>query len=273
MGATLVQFRKNTIASTGFTISCWATFHAWIVTRCWTGLFLPQYIFSRQDVILGLGQDGLIANLAKYVKGQPIIGINPDPERNSGVLLPFSLTKGIHAMNRTLEGKATVIPVSMAEARFNDGQRLIAFNDFYIGTSGHTSARYRLSVHNRSEDQSSSGIIVSTGAGATGWMSSIFNMARGLFKFQGIRANLSQPQLGWEADQLLFAVREPYKSPVSEANICFGIMEQSEQLKVRSYMTGNGVVFSDGIEADRINFNMGGEVTIGLAPEKANLVR
>ena len=35
-----------------------------------------------------VGQDVLVANVAKYLSGQPVIGVNPEPERNSGVLVP-----------------------------------------------------------------------------------------------------------------------------------------------------------------------------------------
>ena len=67
--------------------------------------------------------------------------------------------------------------VSMAETKLNDGQRLLAFNDFFIGTSSHVSARYTISFGDISEFHSSSGIVVSTPAGSTGWLSSMINMA------------------------------------------------------------------------------------------------
>jgi len=55
----------------------------------------------------------------------------------------------------------------MARARLNDGQELLALNDLFIGRRTHVSARYALRVGDYVEDQSSSGIIVSTGAGST----------------------------------------------------------------------------------------------------------
>ena len=64
------------------------------------------------------------------------------------------------------DGKRKTLPDWM-RARLNDGQRLLAFNDFLIGHRTHVSARYRLTWHGRTETQSSSGILVSTGAGST----------------------------------------------------------------------------------------------------------
>lgn len=45
---------------------------------------LDRFIFAPEDVVLAVGQDGLVANAAKYLTGQPVLGINPEPERNPG---------------------------------------------------------------------------------------------------------------------------------------------------------------------------------------------
>lgn len=51
---------------------------------------LSRFLFEPEDVVVVVGQDGLVANTAKYLDGQPVLGINPDPERNPGVLVPHS---------------------------------------------------------------------------------------------------------------------------------------------------------------------------------------
>ena len=51
--------------------------------------FLPNYDFWNTAVVVVVGQDGLVANAAKYVGDLPIIGINPDPGRIDGILVPF----------------------------------------------------------------------------------------------------------------------------------------------------------------------------------------
>ena len=45
-----------------------------------------------------------------------------------------------------------------------------------------------------------------------------------------------------------------------------------ETLIVESQMGLNGVIFSDGIEADYLTFNTGARAEISLAPRKATLV-
>ena len=51
--------------------------------------FLPNFVFAPEDTVVALGQDGLVANTLKYLNGQPVVGVNPDPERWDGRLLPF----------------------------------------------------------------------------------------------------------------------------------------------------------------------------------------
>ena len=70
----------------------------------------------------------------------------------------------------------------------------------------------------------------------------------------------------------MFAVREPFQSKKTQADLNAGILTSQKKLVLESYMPTNGVIFSDGIETDFLNFNSGAIVTIGTAREKANLV-
>ena len=228
--------------------------------------FLPTYIFTDQDLVLVIGQDGLVANTAKYVNGLPIIGINPDPERYDGILLKHTPNNLPDILKNIIKGSFKTKQVTMAKATLNDGQTLLAFNDFYIGADSHVSSRYDIEFNGKKERQSSSGILVSTGAGSTGWLSSIFNMTDNISK------KTSRTQINWNDDKLIFVVREPFLSKVSQTSVGYGIITQGEKLKITSHMPTKGVIFSDGIEADFLNFNTGSSVEIGIAVEKANLV-
>jgi NAD kinase len=232
---------------------------------------VPTYLFSKQDLVVTLGQDGLVANTAKYAAGQPILAVNPDAERFDGVLLPL-LPAGLKsALERVTSNRARIRPITMAEARLKDGQRLLAFNDLFIGARTHVSARYRIRQGQRGENQSSSGIIVSTGAGSTGWLSSIFNETAGILAYFG-GAPVAPMRMEWEEERLLFVVREPFVSRHSQAAIVMGLVVPGDPLALESQMPSGGVIFSDGIEADHLDFNSGAIASIGIAPEKANLV-
>jgi hypothetical protein len=228
--------------------------------------YLSNFIFAAEDRVVVLGQDGLVANTMKYLGGQPVIGINPDPARWDGVLLPFTCKDLPKIMGEA--SKRPVKSVTMAEARLNTGQTLLAVNDVFIGQRSHVSARYRIAVGGRAERQSSSGIIVSTGFGSSGWMKSIY---------AGLRAAGAAPSgfdgtLPWDTQRLHYFVREPFPGRTSEANIVIGLIEAGAQLTVTSEMPENGTVFSDGIEADFLEFNSGTTVTIGVAAESGRLV-
>jgi hypothetical protein len=232
---------------------------------------VPTYVFSKNDVIVTLGQDGLVANTAKYVGGQPILAVNPDPERFDGVLLPFRPADLRAGLERTLAGKASARTVTLAEARLKDGQRLLAFNDLFIGAATHVSARYRIRHGDRRENHSSSGIIVSTGAGSTGWLSSIFNETSGILAFLG-GAPVQPVRMDWQEQRLLFVVREPFLSRHSQATIVAGAILPDVPLALESQMPTGGVIFSDGVEADHLEFNSGAIANIRVASEKACLV-
>ncbi len=232
---------------------------------------VPTYVFSKNDIVVTLGQDGLVANTAKYVSGQPILAVNPDVERFDGILLPFQPLDLRPNLERTLTGNARLRAVTLAEAKLKDGQRLLAFNDLFIGASTHVSARYRIRFGDRRENHSSSGIIVSTGAGSTGWLSSIFNETSGILSFLG-GAPVRPVRMEWEEKRLLFVVREPFVSRHSQAAIVAGTVLPSAPLALESQMPVGGVIFSDGIEADHLDFNSGAIANIRIAPETANLV-
>ena len=160
---------------------------------------------------------------------------------------------------------------SFAEATLNDGQRLLAFNDLFIGANSHVSARYQITYNKKTEEQSSSGIIVSTQAGSTGWLSSIFNMSLGINKFVE-KENSKKKYAKLKDNQLMFVVREPFASKKTQVETIAGIITEQSKLVVQSYMPNNGIIFSDGVETDFLKFNSGTIATIGIAKEKANLV-
>lgn len=233
---------------------------------------VPTMLFSRSDIIVTVGPNGVVANTAKYVGTQPIIAVNPDPAQHEPILTPFDATQARPAVERVLADHATCRTVTLAEARTNDGQVLRALNDLFIGARTHVSARYDLALGDRTETQSSSGVIVSTGAGSTGWLSSVFNMAHGLLHFAQAPDALHDVRLAWDDRRLMFVVREPFASRHSSAEVVAGIVDDSQSLVLESRMADGGVIFSDGVESDYIAFTTGTRATIAPAAEQARLV-
>jgi NAD kinase len=235
--------------------------------------FLPSFIFGPDDIVVALGQDGLVANTMKYLDGHPLIGVNPDAGRHDGVLLPFVPSDLPALLGDVAAGRRPFKAVTMAKAVLTDGQVLYAVNDLFVGARSHVSARYEIVAADQREIQSSSGLIVSTGLGSTAWFKSIVTGALAIAGALGrpAAAELYSPR-PWDANELQFAVREPFPSKVSQTNLVVGRLVKAERLRVRSLMPEEGVIFSDGIEADRLDFNSGTEAQIMVAERQGRLV-
>ena len=162
----------------------------------------------------------------------------------------------------------------MAESKLNDGQSILGFNDLFIGAKTHVSARYDIAQGKQKEYQSSSGIIVSTGAGSTGWLQSVYTGASNVVRALGgqVKDQKNGGRMPWDTDHLIYAVREPFPSKATGTQMSFGVITKNKPLKLTSHIAENGVVFSDGIEADYLQFNSGATATIRVADKKAMIL-
>lgn len=231
--------------------------------------FLPSYQFGGRDIVVVIGQDGLVANTLKYLDGQPVIGVNPDPARWDGKLLPFEIGDLERVVTQCVAKQADFSSITFAEAVTNMGQRLLAVNDLFIGPKSHTSARYKLGWSDRVEEQSSSGVIVSTGFGSTGWFQSVLAGACGV---TGVSNHPMIQGFSWSEKKLQFAVREPFPSQMTGTDLVFGEVNAKSSLRLESLMPEHGVIFSDGIEADSIPFNSGCVAEIRVSEVEGRLV-
>lgn len=221
---------------------------------------LDRFLFAEDDVVVALGQDGLVANVAKYLSGQPVIGLNPEPGRFPGVLVLHPPAAAGDLLADVAAGRTTTERRTMVEARLDDGQRLLALNEIFVGHASHQSARYDLQVGGGREAQSSSGLIVATGSGATGWAASL-NRGRGL--------ELPRPSDA----ALAWFVREAWPSPATGTSLTEGLLRPPEDLTVTCRQGEGAVVFGDGIESDRLRPDWGQRVTVGTAGVALALVR
>ena len=216
---------------------------------------VAQFLFEPHDLVVVVGQDGLVANVGKYLDGQPIAGVNPDPATIDGALLAFDVEKFIASLREVLNDRRPVREATLAEAQTSDRQVLRGLNDIFVGVPTHQSARYRIRYGKAEEVQSSSGLIVSTGTGSTGWLKSL----RG-------ETVMFDPA----ADELYFVVREAWPGRGFGATILEGRVTRDQPLNIESRM--EGTIFADGIEADAVRFDAGLSVTIAPAERRVRLV-
>ncbi|MCL6673174.1 MULTISPECIES: hypothetical protein [Streptomyces] len=221
---------------------------------------LDRFLFGPEDLVVVVGQDGLVANVAKYLAGQPVLGIDADPGRNPGVLVrhrPRDAAKLLTAAGTSVE------ELTMVEAVADDTQRLVALNEIYLGAAGHQTARYRLGLEDDGgvvEAQASSGVLVGTGTGATGWI-------RSVWQERGAAVRLPRPT----EHRLLWFVREAWPSPATGTSLVAGELAATARLKV-TVESERLVAFGDGMETDALELTWGQSVRVGVADTSLRLV-
>jgi len=262
------QVYQGAIAATVAALSKWGRIQ--IVDRS----FVPNFIFGPKDIVFALGQDGLVANVLKYLGGQRLVGVNPDPKRWEGALLPFAQEDLRRIAPEIFSGTRPVKDVTMAQVTLNNGQTICGVNDLFVGPKSHTSARYRIQIGGKAESHSSSGVIISTGLGSSGWLRSVLAGATGIASsIAGRRIKIDPKRsMDWGSDYLYFSVREPWASKATSSEITFGKITKESPLELISYMPENGVIFSDGIESDYLQFNSGTRALISVSEKKGFLV-
>jgi len=213
---------------------------------------LDRFLFAAGDVVVVVGQDGLVANVAKHLDGQAVIGVDAEPGRNPAVLVTHrpSAVAGILAHL----DERPALRRSLVEAVTDDGQRLLALNEIYLGQPGQQTARYRVTPPGgAAERQASSGLLVGSGTGATGW-------CRSVWLERGGPVELPAP----DEQALTWFVREAWPSPVTGTSHTCGRLAREEELAIESE-SDRLVVFGDGLETDALTVTWGQRVLVRLA--------
>jgi hypothetical protein len=92
---------------------------------------LDRVLFAADDIVVVLGQDG-----------QPVIGLNPEPERFPGVLVTQRPEAMADLCADVFAGRASLQERTMVRAALDDGQELRALDEVFLGHRTHQSARF-----------------------------------------------------------------------------------------------------------------------------------
>ncbi|MGW8575425.1 hypothetical protein [Streptomyces niveus] len=227
---------------------------------------LDRFLFGPEDVVVVAGQDGLVANAAKYLSGQPVVGIDTDPGRNPGVLVRHRAADTGKLLAEAAGGRGAADELTMVEAVADDSQRLLALNEICLGPAGHQTVRYRLSTDARPasstapEPQASSGVLIGTGTGATGWLRSLWQE----------RAS-ALPLPGPADRRLLWFVREAWPSPTTGTSLVSGALTPTDRLRL-TVESDRLIAFGDGMESDALTLTWGQTVHVGVSATRLRLL-
>ncbi|MDR2754438.1 MAG: hypothetical protein LBC20_01910 [Planctomycetaceae bacterium] len=87
-----------------------------------------------------------------------------------------------------------------------------------------------------------------------------------------LNPNISN-EITFYENQLFFTVREPFVSRQTGIDIIGGLLNSTDQLIIESLMPDGGVIFSDGIESDFLQFVSGNTAVVKIAQETAVFVQ
>lgn len=191
---------------------------------------LRENDFDDVDMVISLGGDGTFVRAGNFVKNQLIFGINSDPETSEGALVSL-FSNDVEKLNDIIDGKYKTMIRERARVVLNEKEiRELVVNAVFVGAASqfHCS-RYVVDFKGHKEEHRSSGILVSTGSGSTGW----FKSAGGeIFKH--------------DEKKLKFIIREPYNGDrLYRPELVSGEIADGESIEIISTRDYGGVVAVD----------------------------
>src|SRR3989344_3908050 len=218
------------------------------------------------SLVIAIGGDNYLQLVSHFIGNQSLIGINSDPENSDGTLTHFTAESFIDFVPKLESGKFNIEEWTRLQATINDKKiPTLATSEIYIGAYKSTDmSRYILELRKgsrgrvrESEEQKSSGLVVSTKAGETGWYdaasryatnrsmrsleSSVFYTDIMLGRVHNIHP-VEDPQFR----SAYFIAREPFvSSPERRLKNYHGYIREKETIHLTWLAHGKGLVSID----------------------------
>jgi NAD kinase len=193
---------------------------------------IDEKALENYDLIITLGGDGTFVKASNYIKNQLILGINSDPQTSEGALKSI-FSHDIEKLRDVLHGNYNIIERHRAEV-FLNGKKLneIVLAVVFVGAASQFHSSRHIIKHNgKEEEQRSSGVLISTGSGSTGW----FKSAGGNVFHHGEK-------------NIKFIVREPYHgNRLYKPTILSGDILQDDKIEVICKRDFGSVLAADDI--------------------------
>jgi len=271
--------RYNAVGESGLRILAAHLHHQEAIATCVRELGPEQVIAleslrdheltSRFKVIIALGGDDFFKLVTHHIEGSlPILGVNSDPSSSVGALLPITIEELPEALKRLEKGDYRIDPWTRISLRMNGVECGSAINDIVLGKRDfRLTSRHELEYQGVKVMQRSSGILISTGVGSTGWYASA-----GLYLGDHDR---SFPKT---ARYARFELREPSvtvtevdgKRVTRLPDLVEGTLVENETLRITSLNDDEGLACRDSF--DSVPFPRGAVAEISIDPNPCHVI-
>jgi len=209
-------------------------------------------VFEGVDLVITVGGDGAFIRASSFIKEAFIVGINSEPETSEGALLSLKESE-LEFLEDILNGKFDVLRRERLKIKINDKViENLALNEVYVGSQNqfHTS-RYVIKFNGKSEEQRSSGVLISTCSGSSAW----YKSAGGVV---------------FKEDVAKFLVREPFFSRIFNPKLLSGEVKKEEKIEFESRRHNGGVV---AIDSNFVyDFHYGDKVEVQISEFPLNVI-
>ena len=219
-----------------------------------TGPILTKRALKKADVVIALGGDNYFQYVSHFIDRQMLIGVNSDTEKSEGALLPFTPDTLISFLPDLMKGNYSVEEWTRLQSILNGRKLPLALSEVFVGAKMNVGmSRYIMNVGSMQFEQKSSGLIVATGAGSTGWYDAAYQTAYG------------EPDHFAKTQRVAkFIGREMFKGHLTDSSLRHGIIHPGDELIITSLMR-NGIVSTDASEKMMFPIKNGEQVKISLS--------
>ncbi len=215
---------------------------------------LNKSAFRNKNLIIAIGGDGTFLRTSHFIKNELVLGVNSDPDRKEGFFMSSCKNDFDKKFKMFLKNKFYIEKLTRLKSRINKKEICPALNEVFIGNKiPYKTSHYKVFLDHKNEEQKSSGIIVSTGAGSNAWL-----------KSAGVKPFSSCSK------KFYFIVREPYTGKLTKPLLTKGFIGHNQILKIKSGMD-NGIVAVDSNK--EYKFNKGSVIEITISKNPIKLVR
>ena len=221
---------------------------------------ITKDLVSKYKLVITLGGDNHFQYVSHFIKDSLILGINNDPERSEGALNSITSNEIESVIPKILDDDFKIETWTRLETSVEDITiSTLAVSEIYIGEeSRYTMSRHQLIHNNDVEEQKGSGLLISTGAGSTGWFDSAIRDLHPNGKV-----------ISRDAKEVQFLLTEPHKGKFSIYKMTHGIIKENDVFEIISLNDSDGVLLIDSLE--KIKIKEGSKIKIKLG-EKLRVV-